>query len=201
VQYPSPPVPYQQGNDSGQSMPAVNPQQYPQNGAYHGPQVPSPHPSYQSQQSNLTKTSAKPQNLTDKSAGMMGKLGNKFGKLQKSAAGASKADLKKWGTRAAIGLGAIGALALGVDAIDGGLFDGAGADTSSMGGDFSFGGGEDFSGGGGDVALDSTAVDASYAQLAMEAQGQENALMLLDPVGTEYVMVDGSANTGVSSLI
>ncbi|KAH6720198.1 hypothetical protein BKA61DRAFT_651712 [Leptodontidium sp. MPI-SDFR-AT-0119] len=90
----------------------------------------------------------------------------------------------------------------------GGDFGGGG---DSGGGDF--GGGEDFSGGGGDFsggdfggdmgggesAVDAqTAVDANAAQLAIEQQGRENALMLLDPVGTVYETVP---DTGVNSLI
>ena len=83
-------------------------------------------------------------------------------------------DWKKWTKRAAIGVAAVGALALGVDAIGD-----AGA-SAFEGGDFS--GGGDWSGG--DAAGASEAVDASAAQIAMEQQGQENALMLLDPPGT-----------------
>jgi hypothetical protein len=55
--------------------------------------------------------------------------------------------------RAAIGLRALGALALGVDGMGGGIFDGA---DGAAGGDFGFSGG-------GDVPLDSSSVDASYA--------------------------------------
>jgi hypothetical protein len=84
---------------------------------------------------------------------MTGKLGSKFGQVQKSAGGASKSDPEKCGTRAAIGLRALGALALGVDGMGGGIFDGA---DGAAGGDFGFSGG-------GDVPLDSSSVDASYA--------------------------------------
>ena len=86
-----------------------------------------------------------------------------------------------------MGVAAVGALTLGVDAIDGGIFDGAAGGDLSGGGDFS--GGDDFTGGGGEVDAQ-TAVDANAAQLAMEQQGQENAMMLLDPVGTECKFLD-----------
>ncbi|UPX12060.1 WW domain-containing protein wwm1 [Ascochyta rabiei] len=91
----------------------------------------------------------------------------------------NSSDWKKWGKRAAIGVAAVGALALGVDAMDGGIFDGA---ATAGGGDF--GGGGDFSGGDWAVGDAQTSLDASAAQAAMEQQGQENALMLLDPPGT-----------------
>jgi hypothetical protein len=84
-------------------------------------------------------------------------------------------EWKKWTKRAAIGVAAVGALALGVDAIGD-----AGA-AAFGGGDFS--GGGDWGGGGADFG-GAESVDASAAQIAMEQQGQENALMLLDPPGT-----------------
>jgi hypothetical protein len=132
--------------------------------------------------------------------GMMNKMSSKFTQMQKGVAGpptaahpnGKPADWKKWGKRAAIGVAGIGALALGVDAA-GDMFSGAeglaGGDWSGGGGDFS-GGGGDFTGfeGSGDAAgvMDAqTAVDANYAQHAMEGIGQENSSMLLDPVGTE----------------
>lgn len=111
-----------------------------------------------------------------------------------------------------MGLGAIGVVALGVDVMDGGLFDSAGAaDAGSFGGAGDLGGGGDMSalesggdfGGGGDVGgggdmsggdMTQTDVNASAARIAMEQQGQENALMLLDPVGTQYETVDQYGN-------
>lgn len=108
-----------------------------------------------------------------------------------------------------MGIGAIGAVTLGVDMMDGGLFDsGASVDTSSFsgGGDMSaFDSGGDFGGsgdmgGGGDTGgyeggdATQTDVNASAARIAMEQQGENNALMLLDPVGTEYERVDGYGN-------
>lgn len=157
-------------------------------------------------------------------------MGSKFSDFSKTAADKSKRfsvsqpGLKKWGTRAAVGIVAVGALALGVDAVsDGSLFDiggggggdfgGGGEDASGMfdsgggdvgGGDGGMfgGGGEDGGGdyGGGDGGYDASqeSVDANAARLAIEEQGRENALMLLDPVGTEYEMVP---TTGTSSLI
>lgn len=81
------------------------------------------------------------------------------------------ADWKKWGKRAAIGVAAVGALTLGMDVADGGLFDGAAA-TGGGGGDWGAG-------------MDAqTAVDANAAQNALALQGQENASMLADPPGT-----------------
>jgi hypothetical protein len=53
---------------------------------------------------------------------------------------------------------------------------------------FDGGGGDGLRGGGGGESL-----DANAAQLAMEQQGQENALMLLDPPGTEYEVVGGNS--------
>ena len=65
---------------------------------------------------------------------MMGKMSSKFTQFQKpntpSATNptekptSSSKDWKKWGTRAAIGVAAVGTLALGAEAIDGGIFDG-----------------------------------------------------------------------------
>jgi hypothetical protein len=113
---------------------------------------------------------------------MLTKMSTKFPSLQKSgpntsspAPNAHPTDWKKWGKRAAIGVAGIGAIALGVD---------AGADMLSGAEGLA---GADFSGGGGDAAaiMDAqTAVDANYAQLSMEQMGQENAMMLADPVGT-----------------
>lgn len=87
---------------------------------------------------------------------------------------APSTDWKKWGKRAAIGVAGIGALALGVDA--------AGDMMSGISGMEAFDGG----GGGFDASgMDAqTAIDANAAQLGMEQMGQENAMMLLDPVGT-----------------
>jgi hypothetical protein len=95
----------------------------------------------------------------------------------------------KWGKRVAIGLGATAAVAIGADTMDRGLFDGGSGDL---------GGGADVSSGfedSGSVGDSQTDLNANYAQLEMEQQGQENALMLLDPVGTEYEMVPN--NSGV----
>jgi hypothetical protein len=36
-------------------------------------------------------------------------------------------------------------------------------------------------------------LEANAAQLAMEQQGQDNAMMLLDPPGTEYEVVGGNS--------
>ena len=108
----------------------------------------------------------------------------------------SSSEWKKWTKRAAIGVAAVGALALGADAMDGGIFDGA---ESAGGGDFgSGGGGADFSNGdwsGGDAQA---ALDANAAQLAMEQQGRENAIMLLDPPGTTCEFFDGIICMGKS---
>ncbi|KAF2832403.1 hypothetical protein CC86DRAFT_462701 [Ophiobolus disseminans] len=160
---------------------------------------------------------------------MMNKMSSKFTQLQKGVSGApptaansngkAPADWKKWAKRGAIGVAGIGALALGVDAA-GDMF--SGAEALGGGGDFSgggdmFGGGEDFSGGGEDfsgggydgggdaaAAMDAqTAVDASNAQLGMEQMGQENAMMLTDPVGTEYTAAatDAQVNDFTYSLV
>jgi len=113
----------------------------------------------------------------------MGKF-SKFGK--------ENPQFKKWGTRAAMGLGAITAVTIGVDIMDGGLFDGADALSGMEGGsgfeDSGMGDsgydGSGMEGGGGE------SVEANAARLEMEQLGQENAMMLLDPPGTTYEMVD-----------
>ena len=135
----------------------------------------------------------------------------------------------KWGTRAAVGIVAVGALALGVDAVsDSSLFEDAGggdfAGGDFGGGDeaaFDGGGGGDFGGGdagafgsgggggyeagayeGGESAMDAqTAVDANAAQLALEQEGRNNAMMLTDPVGTEYELVHSTTAADVNALI
>lgn len=98
-------------------------------------------------------------------------------------------DWKKWTKRAAIGVAAVGALALGVDAVGD-----AGA-AAFGGGDFS--GGGDWSGGGGVEGGTSEALDASAAQIAMEQQGQQNAQMLLDPPGTTCECLTTARNGGM----
>ena len=141
----------------------------------------------------------------------------------------SQPGLMKWGTRAAVGIVAVGALALGVDAVsDSSLFEDAGggdfAGGDFGGGDaaaFDGGGGGDFgggdagafgSGGGGgyeagayegeESAMDAqTAVDANAAQLALEQEGRNNAMMLTDPVGTEYEVVHSTTAADVNALI
>lgn len=141
----------------------------------------------------------------------------------------SQPGLMKWGTRAAVGIVAVGALALGVDAVsDSSLFEGAGggefAGGDFGGGDaaaFDGGGGGDFGGGdaggfesgggggyeagayeGGESAMDAqTAVDANAAQLALEQEGRNNAMMLTDPVGTEYEVVHTTTAADVNALI
>lgn len=120
---------------------------------------------------------------------MMNKMSSKFTQLQKGMGGTSAAahtggkapaDWKKWAKRGAIGVAGIGALALGVDAA-GDMF--SGAEALGGGGDFTGGG---FEGGDAAATMDAqTAVDANAAQLGMEQVGQENAVMLTDPVGTE----------------
>jgi hypothetical protein len=125
---------------------------------------------------------------------IMNKMSSKFSGLQKGLMpsithtnphanhASNTTDWKKWGKRAAIGIAGVGALTLGIDAASG-LCDGAGAAGAA---DFS-GGGDDFSGGGDDatgVGDAQTAIDANAAQHAIEAQGQQNSSMLLDPVGT-----------------
>ncbi|KAK0101477.1 hypothetical protein ONS95_006647 [Cadophora gregata] len=151
--------------------------------------------------------------------GSMGSMGKKITGFSKAAADKSKRlsvsqpGLMKWGTRAAVGIVAVGALALGVDAVsDGSLFDAAGG--GGGGGDFGGGDAAAFDSstgsglGGGDTGgfenggyegaestIDSqTMVDANAAQLAMEQHGQENSMMLLDPVGTEYEVVTTGAD-------
>lgn len=134
---------------------------------------------------------------------MMNKMSPKFTSFQKSATGPLSAahpngkptDWKKWGKRAAIGVAGIGALALGVDAA-GDMFSGA---EGLAGPDFSGGGFEDGGGGGGEVMDAQTALDASNAQLTMEGIGQDNALMLLDPVGTtcEFNLLIAESCVGV----
>lgn len=116
-----------------------------------------------------------------------------------------KSAFKKWGKRAAIGLGgiaAVGAVAVGIDVADGGLFDGSwfdsfgGGDASGLEG-FGADGGSGFEDAGGwgdaggyeDASAANDAVASSQAQLLMEQQGQENAMQLLDPVGTTYTQV------------
>ncbi|CZT49706.1 uncharacterized protein RSE6_10588 [Rhynchosporium secalis] len=142
----------------------------------------------------------------------------------------SQPGLMKWGTRAAVGIVAVGALALGVDAMGdaAGMFEGAGGEGGFSGGDFGggeeafggggwgdVGGGGDYGSGGGEefggagdggdgesVADAQTEVDANAAQLAMEQAGRENALMLLDPVGTEYeTLYEARTTAGVNALI
>lgn len=86
-----------------------------------------------------------------------------------------------------------------MDAMDGGLIDGSGG--GGGGGswsDWGFGGG-----GAGDAAgvMDAqTAVDANAMQHAIAGMGQDNASMLLDPVGTQYVVVGGGAASGNPAL-
>lgn len=122
----------------------------------------------------------------------MGKLSDRFGQLRESAASIgtgppgsanSKSNLKKWGTRAAVGLGAIGAVALGVDMMDGSLFDGAAAADGGSWMGLGDGGVST------DGMADSSMMAANETQLAMEAVGQQNSLNLLDPVGTTYETV------------
>lgn len=98
-------------------------------------------------------------------------------------------DWRKWTKRAAIGVAAVGALALGVDAIGD-----AGA-AAFGGGDFS--GGGDWSGGGSVEGGTSEALDASAAQIAMEQQGHQNAQMLLDPPGTTCECLTTVRNGGM----
>lgn len=118
----------------------------------------------------------------------MGSIGKKFNDFSKTAADKSKRfsvsqpGLKKWGTRAAVGVVAVGALALGVDAIsDGSLFDAAGAD----GGDFSggdFGAGDDaaFESGGGDAGDFGDGGGYEGGQSFMDAQMEAQAVMNLN---------------------
>jgi hypothetical protein len=158
---------------------------------------------YQNQQ-NSFPTQPKPSSMMGSSfasGNMMNKMSSKFTQLQKGVAGppsaahpnGKPADWKKWSKRAAIGVAGIGAIALGVDAA-GDMFSGAEGLMSSGGGDFTgggdFSGGGDFTGGdfsGGDaaaVADAQTAVDANYMEHAIAGMGQDNAVMLTDPVGT-----------------
>ncbi|KAF2027346.1 hypothetical protein EK21DRAFT_114972 [Setomelanomma holmii] len=110
-------------------------------------------------------------------------------------------DWKKWAKRGAIGVAGISALALGVDAA-GDMLSGAAGMDAAVGADFS-GGGGDFTGGGfeggnASGAMDAqTALETNAAENAMAGIGQDNAQMLLDPVGTEYTMVNDP--TGASS--
>lgn len=147
----------------------------------------------------------------------MGKFSSKLTSMKKTVGpGSTASPMVKWGSRAALGIGAIGAMALGVDAVSDGatMFDGGGGGGGdfSGGGDFGGGdvgggdfggGGEDFGGGGGDdmqaVADANTDVAANAAYNEMALQGQENAMQLLDPVGTEYELVPD--NSGTSALI
>lgn len=119
----------------------------------------------------------------------MTKFSSKLTTMRKTIGpGSTASPVVKWGSRAALGLGAIGAMALGVDCMDGGLFD-EGASVGDMGGGGDLGGGDL---GGGDiqgVSDASTALDANYAENSMALQGQENALQLLDPPGTTYETV------------
>jgi hypothetical protein len=131
---------------------------------------------------------------------MLTKMSSKLTHLQKGPSTPTNAntkptDWKKWAKRGAMGVAGIGALALGVDAA-GDMFSGAEGLVSDGGGgggggDFiiSGGGGEDFTSfeGSGDagMAMDAqTAVDASAVEAQMALVGQENAMMLCDPVGT-----------------
>jgi hypothetical protein len=61
---------------------------------------------------------------------MFSKLNTGFTQLKTktSTFSASQPSLAKWGKRAAIGIGAIGVIALGADIANGGLFDGGGGD-------------------------------------------------------------------------
>jgi hypothetical protein len=183
AQYQSTPQPqapyYHQQANSGPPQSQTQQQQYTQ------PQQLQAQPPNQARQSRPSSFMG---------GNMMNKMSSKFTQFQTSTKSgplasthpASKApssggnDWKKWGKRAAIGVAAVGALALGVDAMDGGIFDGAAA---AGGGDFS-GGGGDFSGGGYEGMDPQTAVDASAIQADIALQGQENALMLADPPGT-----------------
>lgn len=130
------------------------------------------------------------------SSNMIGKFGSGFKTMQKTVGpGSTASPMRKWGTRTALGIGAIGALALGADVMDGSLFDGDGGFGGGSGLD-----GDDFDGGSGeygdgDMATRSdanTSLNANTAYNEMAAQGRENALQLLDPVGTEYQVVDGN---------
>jgi hypothetical protein len=186
----------QQASSFGQPPP----QQQQQNGYTNQAQWQSPNQMQQSKRSSMIGGS------------MMGKVSSKFTQFQKRASSSTSSkpstlsaanpngnssispnDWKKWGTRAAIGVAAVGALALGVDAMDGGIFDGATGLEDAFGGDFS-GGGDAFSGGGfegGDIAdaqaaaEASAAIDANVIQANFELIGGENASMLADPAGTE----------------
>ncbi|KAH7082635.1 hypothetical protein BKA63DRAFT_135922 [Paraphoma chrysanthemicola] len=170
------------------------------------------------QSSNPHRTSMMGGNF--RGGGMMSKMSSKFTQLQTRATGPPAhgqtiakpaSDWKKWAKRGAIGVAGIGALALGVDAA-GDMLSGAAGMDAAVGADFSGGGGDftggagDFSGGGfegGDTAaaMDAqTAVDANAAQHAMEGIGQDNAQMLLDPVGTEYTMVNDATAAGSASI-
>ncbi|KAH7093670.1 hypothetical protein FB567DRAFT_178182 [Paraphoma chrysanthemicola] len=172
----------------------------------------------QHQSSNSHRTSMMSGNFPG--GGMMSKMSSKFTQLQTRATGPPAhgqanakpaSDWKKWAKRGAIGVAGIGALALGVDAA-GDMLSGAAGMDAAVGADFS-GGGGDFTGGGGDFsgggfegdnaagAMDAqTAVDANAAQHAMEGIGQDNAQMLLDPVGTEYTMVNDATATGSAQI-
>lgn len=73
------------------------------------------------------------------------------------------------------------------------------AGASAFGGG-EFSGGGDWSGGGAEFG-DAASVDASAAQIAMEQQGQENALMLLDPPGTTCEFPATVRDTGMLTRI
>ncbi|XPS81728.1 WW domain-containing protein wwm1 [Ascochyta lentis] len=209
--YHAPPPPQGQVSyyPQHQQNPVSHPQQQQQQQNYYPTQA---HPQQQHQAQQTKRTSTLGSNLMGGS--MMTKMSSKLTQFQKPAQAApspshttsrfgapaaaqangkpasSGSDWKKWGKRAAIGVAAVGALALGVDAMDGGIFDGAAAVGAG-----DFGGGGDLSGGDGDWAAGDaqTSLDASAAQLAMEQQGQENALMLADPAGTTYTVVDSNS--------
>jgi hypothetical protein len=180
----------------GQTQPPA--QQYQQNGYINQTQAQPQNQAHKSHRTSMMGGSFLGGN-------MMNKMSSKFTQMQTRATGPPaqgrpgdkpSSDWKKWAKRGAIGVAGIGALALGVDAA-GDMLSGAAGMDAAVGADFS-GGGGDFTGGGGDFtgggfeggdatgAMDAqTAVDANAAQLAMEGIGQDNAQMLLDPVGTE----------------
>jgi hypothetical protein len=194
--YTQPPQGFaQQGNGvlSSQSAPQQRggPIHYPQqanNSFQPQHQFHQPQPQYQQPQQQQFQQQTKRSSMIGSSlmgGSMMSKMSTKLTSFQKPSAGGPPTDWKKWAKRATIGAAGIGALALGVDAA-GDMFSGAeGLADFGGGGEVSGFEGGGFEGGvGGEVMVDQTAVDASNAQLMMEGIGQDNASMLLDPVGT-----------------
>jgi hypothetical protein len=120
---------------------------------------------------------------------MMGKMSSKFTQFQKPSTPSatnptgkptsSSKDWKKWGTRAAIGVAAVGALALGAEAMDGGIFDG----MEDSGGGFFDGAasvedaGGDFSGGGYGDTADIQLAAETQAAMSAESADFSNSLI------------------------